>query len=278
MHIADTLERVVDAAAGHLDDGLRDAAAQSPSGLTKSVAPSALAISHLSGLISTAMMRAALAITAPWMQERPIPPSPNTATVEPGFHLGGIQHRADAGGDTAAQQADLVERRRLVHFGQGDLRHHGILGKGGTPHVVVDRLCRSWRSGGCDPACNRSIPSRRSTGRDWSWLSGSIRTRRTPEYRAESHGRPASDPLHPGPHSTTSQPPSCPNTQGKAPSGSSPDSVKASVWQTPEATTFSSTSPSFGPSTSITSIDRGFFGSQATAARAFIVSSPQHFP
>ena len=33
----------------------------------------------------------------------------------------------------------------------------------------------------------------------------------------------------PRPHSTTSHPPSCPSTLGNAPSGSSPDSVKASV-------------------------------------------------
>ena len=30
-----------------------------------------------------------------------------------GFDLGGVEHRADAGGDAAAEQADLVQRRVL---------------------------------------------------------------------------------------------------------------------------------------------------------------------
>ncbi len=33
------------------------------------------------------MIRSALAITAPWMTESPIPPNPNTATVAPGSTL-----------------------------------------------------------------------------------------------------------------------------------------------------------------------------------------------
>ncbi len=32
-------------------------------------------------------MRPALAITAPWMHDRPMPPRPNTATVEPASTL-----------------------------------------------------------------------------------------------------------------------------------------------------------------------------------------------
>src|SRR5690606_22859417 len=36
--------------------------------------------------------------------------------------LGGVQHRADARGDAAAEQAHLVERRSLVDFGDRDFR------------------------------------------------------------------------------------------------------------------------------------------------------------
>ena len=39
---------------------------------------------HLLGLRSTAMMREAFAITAPCTTDRPMPPRPKTATVEPG--------------------------------------------------------------------------------------------------------------------------------------------------------------------------------------------------
>jgi len=56
-------------------------------GLTKSVAPIAFAIVHLSGLTSIPMMRFAFAITAPCTTAKPIAPSPNTATVEPGRTL-----------------------------------------------------------------------------------------------------------------------------------------------------------------------------------------------
>ena len=48
------------------------------------------------------------------------------------------------------------------------------------------------------------------------------------------------------------------------------DGSDLTVWDTPLAKTFNRTSPSLGPSTSISSITSGFFGSQATAARAFI--------
>ena len=45
------------------------------------------AIVHFAGLVSTATMRPALAITAPCTTDRPMPPSPNTATVSPGCTL-----------------------------------------------------------------------------------------------------------------------------------------------------------------------------------------------
>ena len=53
----------------------------------KSVAPSSLAISNLPGLMSTAMMRAALAIFAPMIAARPMPPRPKMATVAPSSTL-----------------------------------------------------------------------------------------------------------------------------------------------------------------------------------------------
>src|SRR5690554_6688414 len=71
-------------------------------------------------------------------------------------------------------------------------------------------------------------------------------------------------------------PPSWPSTAGKMPSGSSPDSVKASVWHTPLATMRTSTSPACGGATSISVISSGWPGPQATAARDLIIdSSPE---
>jgi len=49
-----------------------------------SVAPNCFASSSLNGSLSTAMMRAAPAICAALIVAKPMPPAPNTATVEPG--------------------------------------------------------------------------------------------------------------------------------------------------------------------------------------------------
>ena len=64
-----------------------------------------------------------------------------------GLNLGGVQHRADAGRDAAAQQADLVERRGLVHLRGGDLGDHRVLGEGRGAHVVVQRPAASGEPG-----------------------------------------------------------------------------------------------------------------------------------
>ena len=56
-------------------------------GFRQSVAPSDLAIVNFSGFVSMAMIRPALAITAPCTTDNPMPPSPKTATEEPGRTL-----------------------------------------------------------------------------------------------------------------------------------------------------------------------------------------------
>ena len=55
-----------------------------PPGVTVSVAPNVLAISIFSAERSTAMICFAPAMRQPWMTERPTPPHPTTAAVEPG--------------------------------------------------------------------------------------------------------------------------------------------------------------------------------------------------
>ncbi|MNQ54907.1 hypothetical protein D3C85_689860 [compost metagenome] len=56
-------------------------------GLTKSVRPSSRATASLAGLMSMPMIRLALAILAPMIAARPIPPRPKMATVEPAVTL-----------------------------------------------------------------------------------------------------------------------------------------------------------------------------------------------
>ena len=55
-------------------------------------------------------------------------------------HLGGVDHRTDAGGDAAADVADLLHGRVLAHLGERDLRQHRVVGEGRAAHVVEHRL------------------------------------------------------------------------------------------------------------------------------------------
>src|SRR6267143_1874130 len=54
--------------------------------------------------------------------------------------LGGVDHRADAGGHAAADVAHLVERGVFADLGQRDLGHHGVVGKSRSAHVVEQLL------------------------------------------------------------------------------------------------------------------------------------------
>ncbi len=55
-----------------------------------------------------------------------------------GLDLCGIDDCADAGGDAAADVADLVERRVFANLRHRDFRQHGEIGEGRAAHVVVN--------------------------------------------------------------------------------------------------------------------------------------------
>src|SRR5580704_3709294 len=85
----------------------------------------------------------------------------------------------------------------------------------------------------------------------------------------------------PAPVSTTMPAPSCPRIAGNSPSGSAPDSVNASVWQTPVALISTSASPARGPSRSTvvtSSVSPALFAIAAlTFTRCFVLSfAAQH--
>ena len=77
---------------------------------------------------------------APWIADRPTPPQPNTATVEPGAMRGGVQHRADAGGDAAADQRGAVERHVVANLHDGVLVHEHPFGIGREVGELIDGL------------------------------------------------------------------------------------------------------------------------------------------
>src|SRR5262252_4248180 len=80
------------------------------------------------------------------------------------------------------------------------------------------------------------------------------------------------------PTSTTTPAPSCPKMTGKSPSGSPPERVNSSVWQTPLALISTSTSVARGPSRSTVAISRGFPAACATAALVFMGGPPRLEP
>ena len=77
----------------------------------------------------------------------------------------------------------------------------------------------------------------------------------------------------PRPTSTTTPAPSWPSTAGNRPSGSAPESVYASVWQTPVALISISTSPARGPSTSMSSMTSVRLGLERDGGSGFHVTS-----
>src|SRR3954447_24227817 len=74
----------------------------------------------------------------------------------------------------------------------------------------------------------------------------------------------------PSPTASTTPPPSWPSTVGEYPDGSTPEAVYRSVWQTPHATSRTSTSPARGSARSTSWIASGCPNSSSTAARIFI--------
>src|SRR5271168_1285140 len=84
---------------------------------------------------------------------------------------------------------------------------------------------------------------------------------------------PLRNEVTPGPTSTTMPAPSWPNIAGNKPSGSAPERVNSSVWQTPLALISTRTSPALGPSKSTVMISKGLLAAVATAALVFIKGS-----
>src|SRR5215831_3476444 len=65
---------------------------------------------------------------------------PEHDALRAGFHLGGIENGADAGGDAAADVTDLVERSVLANLGDRDLGQHREVRECGSAHVMVQLL------------------------------------------------------------------------------------------------------------------------------------------
>src|SRR6187200_2812118 len=84
---------------------------------------------------------------------------------------------------------------------------------------------------------------------------------------------PGATSVTPSPTRSTTPAPSWPRTHGAYPLGSAPEAVYRSVWQTPHATSRTSTSSDFGSASSSSWTTRGSPNSSSTAARIFTSSA-----
>ena len=158
---------------------------------------------------------------------------PEHDDVRAGLDLRGVDHRADAGRDAAADVADLVERRVLADLRERDLRQHRVVRERRAAHVVVDlgladreaaravghqalALRRADRGAQVRLAAQARFAGAalRRVERDHVVALGerSSRRRRPRRRRPRPRGR---------------------RSTGNKPSGSAPERVNSSVWQTP---------------------------------------------
>ena len=113
------------------------------------VAPNSIAFSRLFSSGSMAQICLAPASRAPWMALAPMPPMPTTATTSPGADLGGVDGRAPAGDDAAAEQAGPVERDVLVDLDAAGLVDHGVVGERAEQAHQAEVLALGVVAGAC---------------------------------------------------------------------------------------------------------------------------------
>src|SRR5262249_15165904 len=95
-----------------------------------------------------------------------------------GLDLRRVDHRTDAGGDAAADVADLVERGILADFRHRDLRQHSEIAEGRAAHIPYSdgsSRCRS-RSARCRRASRLGPASRGWRCKGWSCATGKTGT------------------------------------------------------------------------------------------------------
>jgi hypothetical protein len=99
-----------------------------------------LASSNFDGFVSMAMIRDGLGLARALHDREADAAEAEHRDRIARLHLGGVVHRADAGGNAAAEQADLFGLRFGMNLRQRDFGDHGVFAEGAAAHVVVQRL------------------------------------------------------------------------------------------------------------------------------------------
>src|SRR5918998_3243119 len=212
----------------------------SPLASTKSVAPNWRAWGSLAATVSTAMMRPAPAMRAPWMALRPTPPTPNTATGSPCWILARLRAApAPVRTPQPTRQAELSGtssgmRMACTSFTTVYSAKYEEPAKfqAGSPSTV-----KGWLMLPSDLRHQVGWPVLQAL--QMPQLARVVRTTCWPGFTEVTSG----------PTSATIPAPSCPRTDG-AGQGMVPSSTLTSLWHRPALVTWTFTSPGPGSRTS----------------------------
>ena len=138
LHVAHTLERVVDPPVGHLDDVVRDVTGFGRvHAVGRTELPGELELLWI-GVHSDDPLRTGEHSALDRREPDAAETEDRDARTRLDFRR--MQHGADSGRDPTAQKAHLVQRCILANLCQRNLGHHGVLGEGRGAHVVVEHL------------------------------------------------------------------------------------------------------------------------------------------
>ena len=162
---------------------------------------------------STATIGSAPASARPITTDRPTPPQPITTTLEPGSTAGGVDHRANAGGDAAADQRAHLGRQLGRHRHRRRGGHHGPLAERADRQVRAHRLA-AGPAQPRRPVAHQAGRPRASAGRSTAGPrgSGALAARRVPA--TAPRGRRRRHRATPSPTASTTPQPSWPSTIG----------------------------------------------------------------
>ena len=220
--------------------------------------PNLSAMARLFGLMSTPTIMSAPTETGALDDVEPDSAEAEDDDVGARLDSGRVDNRAQAGGDAAADIANLVEGRVLANLGEGDLGQDGEVREGRGPHVVVERLAaerepaRAVRHDALALGDADRLAQVGLAGQAILALAALGRVQRDDVIARL-------DACYPGPGLDDDPGPLVAEYRGDNPSGSPPESVKSSEWQMPVALISTITSPDLGPS-QLNRLDLQWFG------------------
>ena len=215
--------------------------------------------------MSTAMTRVAPAIIAPWITLRPTPPQPTTATVSPGL-MSAVFIAAPAPVSTPQPMRAAISSGMSSGIFTAPMA--GMTAD--SENVPVHAICMM----GAPSFEKRVVPSSRppvamapapaSQRKPWPcWQKKHWPHCGTHEMTTWS---PTARPSTPSPTSSITPAPSWPSTIGYDAEERAVLTTERSEWQTPDAPIFTFTSPAFGASRSMSSMESGSLRPRQTAA------------